>query len=82
MTECQLNTFNHVILIYAEHSVRRSPVAEKTRVTFFLISCATCLWDAVGNFLRYLKTSQACALAGCSGHSRSNKACSSFIYFK
>ena len=74
MTECQLYTFNCVSLIYAEHSVRHSSVPRKTRVTFFLISCATRLWDAVGHFLGYLKTPLARALAGRAGDSRLNKA--------
>jgi len=82
MTECQLYTFNCVSLIYAEHSVRRSPVARNARVTFFLISCATCLWDAVGSFLGCLRTPQARAVAGCEGDSRLSEACPCFIYFK
>lgn len=82
MTECQLDTFQRLNLIYAGHSVRRATVVEKIPVTFFLIFCATCLWDAVGHFLGCLKTPQACAFAGNFDDSRLIEARVNFIHFK
>jgi hypothetical protein len=82
MAKCQLDAVQCVNWIYAEHSVRRSTVAQKTRVSFFLICCATCLWDVVGHFLGCLKTSQARAFSWIFNKSRLSEATRDFIHPK
>lgn len=45
------DTFQHTLLIHIRPIVRCCAVAKKIWVTSFSISCANCLWDAVGHFL-------------------------------
>ena len=51
MARCRADTFHCVQAIQTQQLARYRTVAEKLRVTSFLIYRATCLWDAVGYFL-------------------------------
>lgn len=46
-----VDTFQYTRLIDIRQIAHRCAVADKTWATSFCISCAKCLWDAVGHFL-------------------------------
>lgn len=51
MAEYQAETPQCASAIYAQQIMRRRSVVLHSWATSFFISCAKCLWDAVGNFL-------------------------------
>ncbi|MHC8381462.1 hypothetical protein [Pseudomonas sp. LB3P14] len=51
MAGYQVDTFQYTLLNNIRQIVRRGVIANKTGATSFFISCAKCLWDAVGHFL-------------------------------
>ena len=50
MAEYHGDTF-HCVTLHVRTIVQRSAVYRISSATSFLISCANCLWDAVGYFL-------------------------------
>ena len=66
MAGYRLDTFQYTLLIHIRPIVSRCAVAKNMWVTSFSISCANCLWDAVGHFLGCRSQSQeACSTAVC-----------------
>ena len=51
MAVYQAETPQCALVIYAQQIMRRRSVVLHSWATSFFISCAKCLWDAVGNFL-------------------------------
>ena len=51
MADYQAETPQCALAIYAQQIMRRRSVVLHSLATSFFISCAKCLWDAVGNFL-------------------------------
>ena len=51
MAEYQAETPQCAPAIYVQQIMRRRSVVLHLWATSFFISCAKCLWDAVGNFL-------------------------------
>jgi hypothetical protein len=51
MAEYQAETPQCTLAIYAQQIMQRRSVVVHLLATSFFISCAKCLWDAVGNFL-------------------------------
>jgi hypothetical protein len=51
MAGYQVETFQRASAIHAQQIIRRRSAAIHLLATSFFISCITCLWDVVGNFL-------------------------------
>lgn len=82
MAGYRLDTFLYTLLIPIRPIVRCCAVAKKTWVTSFSISCANCLWDAVGHFLGcHLQPLEADS-AGARDHPPLAGAGETFSYFK
>jgi hypothetical protein len=82
MAGCRLDTFQYTLLIHIRPIVRCCAVAKKTWVTSFSISCANCLWDAVGHFLGCRSQPQEADSTGVSGHLPLAGAGEASSYFK
>ena len=82
MAGYQVDTFQYTLLIHIRPIVRRCAVAKKTWVTSFSISCANCLWDAVGHFLGCCSQSQEAGSTGVGGHLSLAGAGETSSYFK
>ena len=64
MAEYQAETPQCAPAIYAQQIMRRRSVVLHSWATSFFISCAKCLWDAVGNFLGKRTGAQGARFAG------------------
>ena len=64
MAEYQAETPQCAPAIYAQQIMRRRSVVLHSWATSFFISCAKCLWDAVGNFLGKPARAQGARSAG------------------
>lgn len=82
MAGYQVDTFQYTLLIHIRPIVRRCAVAKKTWVTSFSISCANCLWDAVGHFLGCRSQSQEAGSTGVDGYLSLAGAEETSSYFK
>ena len=82
MAGYRLDTFQYTLLIHFRPIVRRCAVAKKTWVTSFSISCANCLWDAVGHFLGCRSKPQGSGFTGVGGHLSLAGAGGASSYFK
>ena len=51
MAGYQVETFQRASAIRAQQIIRRCSAVIHLLATSFFISCITCLWDVVGNFL-------------------------------
>ncbi|CAI8764511.1 hypothetical protein EMIT0P253_10041 [Pseudomonas sp. IT-P253] len=58
MAGYQADTFQCIPLIYVWQIVRCYAASKKQWATYFFISCAKCLWDAVRHFLGSLARAQ------------------------
>lgn len=68
MAGYRVDTFQYTLLIHIRQIAHRCAVAEKTWTTPFFISCAKCLWDAVGHFLGCRAQPQEAGSAGACGN--------------
>ena len=68
MAEYQAETPQCAPAIYAQQIMRRRSVVLHSWATSFFISCAKCLWDAVGNFLGNRVGAQGAHSAGRCGN--------------
>ena len=82
MAGYRLDTFQYALLIHIRPIVRRCAVAKKTWVTSFSISCANCLWDAVGHFLGCRSQPQEAGSTGVGSHLPLAGAGETSSYFK
>lgn len=64
MNRYQVDTIQGVSLIYVLQTVLNCVVLRKICATPFLISCALCLWDAVGYFLGRLDLARTPRITG------------------
>ncbi|UVL01067.1 hypothetical protein [Pseudomonas sp. B21-048] len=64
MAEYQAETPQCALAIYAQQIMRCRSVVLHLLATSFFISCAQCLWDAVGNFLGNLLRAQGAYSGG------------------
>ena len=82
MSGCQPDTFKCTSLIDIRPTVSRCAAVKKTGAASLFISCATCLWDAVGHFLGFSVKSPDASDTGLLRRSASTGTTSAFNYFK
>jgi|RhiMetStandDraft_4_1073278.scaffolds.fasta_scaffold80172_2 hypothetical protein len=51
MSVCQADAYQFALWVHVSEVVRCYVITAKTTTASFFISCAKCLWDAVGHFL-------------------------------
>ena len=82
MVEYQAETPQCAPAIYAQQIMRRRSVVLHSLATSFFISCAKCLWDAVGNFLGKRAGAQGAHSTECFGCLDLLGVPATFNYFK
>ena len=75
MAGYHIDTFHCVTLMPVRTVLQRFAACTKYSAISFLISCANCLWDAVGYFLGGCSVGSGPSGMGVSGWARVNQAC-------